>query len=145
MIKAIAYLSSNRANEMLDFYEKHFGAVIKTRIMANDKMFESSSEDMKMPEELAKDFVMNAEFEILGQTFMLSDSWEKKEVNNEGAAICFTFDGSNEEEVKMATDFYQGAVDSACQITMPLGKTEWTNMYAMFTDPFGISWMISAN
>lgn len=75
MFKSIPYLNSNRASEMLDFYEKHFDAVIISKVMADDKMFANSSEDMKMPAEIAKDFVMNAEFEILGQTFMLSDSW----------------------------------------------------------------------
>lgn len=82
---------------------------------------------------------MNAEFEILGQTFMLSDSWEKKEVNNEGVNICFTFDGSNEAEVAQAKDFYQSAVDAGCHVTMPIGETEWTKIYAMFDDPLGVS------
>lgn len=144
MIKAIPYLNSNRANEMLDFYEKNFGAVIKNKTMGDDKMFEDAPEEFKMPEEVAKNFVMNAEFEMLGQTFMLSDSWGKKEVNNEGVSICFTFDGSNEEEVALAKGLYEKAVESGCEITMPIGETEWTKTYAMFEDPFGISWMISA-
>lgn len=43
-----------------------------------------------------------------------------------------------------AKDFYESAVEAGCKIVMPLGETEWTKMYAMFDDPFGISWMISA-
>lgn len=145
MFKAIAYLNSNRASEMLDFYEKNFDAVVISKVMANDTMFANSSEDMKMPEEIAKDFVMNAEFEILEQTFMLSDTWEKQEINNQGANICFTFDGNNEAEIEQAKAFYNSALESGCKIIMPLGPTEWTKMYAMWDDPFGVTWMISAN
>ncbi|MBG9979413.1 VOC family protein [Facklamia lactis] len=144
MFKAIPYLCTDRANEMLEFYQEHFGAVVKNKTMGNDEKFKGSAEEFQMPEEVAKDFVMNAEFELMGQTFMVSDSWGKKPVNNEGASICFTFDGKNEAEVEQAKAFYQKALDTDCEITMPLGETEWTNLYAMFNDPFGITWMISA-
>lgn len=144
MFKAISYLSSNRANEMLDFYVEHFDAVVTSKVMGDDKMFEGAPEEFKMPEEVAKNFVMNASFEINGQTFMLSDSWGKEEVNNEGVSICFTFDGNDEDELQQAIKFYEKAVEAGCKVTMPLGETEWTKYYAMFEDPFGISWMISA-
>lgn len=144
MIQAVAYLNSNRANEMLDFYEKDFGAVIKSKIMADDEMFAGSGEDMKMPQNMARDFVMNAEFEILGQKFMVSDSWGKQEVNNQGANICFQFDGNNLEEVGKLESFYHRALEAGCKVQMPLGPTEWTRLFAMFDDPFGITWMLSA-
>lgn len=144
MFKAIVYLNTNRANEMLDFYQEHFGAKIISKTMGDDPMFAGSGEDMQMPAEMAKDFVMNAEFEILGQSFMASDTWGKEEIDNTGANVCFTFDGSNEEEVSQAKDFYQKAIEAGCEITMPLGETEWTKLFAMFDDPFGVSWMLSA-
>ncbi|RIM07845.1 VOC family protein, partial [Staphylococcus cohnii] len=28
--------------------------------------------------------------------------------------------------------------------TMPLDKTEWSELYGMFNDPFGVTWMINA-
>lgn len=145
MFKAVTYLNTNRASEMLAFYEDKFGAKIISKIMGDNEMFAGSSEDMQMPAEMAKDFVMNAEFEILGQTFMVSDSWGKREINNEGANVCFTFDCNNESEVAQAQSFYQSAVDAGCEIVMPMGATEWTKMYAMFNDPFGVTWMVSAN
>lgn len=145
MFKAIPYLNSNRASEMLAFYEKHFNAVIKSKTMADDDMFGHSFESMNISEEEAKEFIMNAELEILGQAFMLSDTWGKEEVDNQGVYICFVFDGEDETEVKQAKDFYQNALDGGCEVLMPLGETEWTRIYALFKDPFGISWMISAN
>lgn len=144
MFKAIVYLNTNRANEMLDFYQEHFDAKILSKVMGDDAMFADSAEDMQMPAGMAKDFVMNAEFEILGQSLMVSDTWGKREIDNTGANVCFTFDGNHPEEVARAKEFYHKAEAAGCEITMPLGETEWTSLFAMFDDPFGISWMLSA-
>ncbi|WP_232508190.1 VOC family protein [Macrococcoides bohemicum] len=107
-------------------------------------MFKDMPEKYKMPEEVAKQFVINAEFEILGERLMICDSWGQHEVNNEGISICFTFDGNNEEDVKKVKDFYHKAIEVGCKEVMPLGQTEWSKLYGYFNDPFGVTWMINA-
>nr|WP_243720009.1 VOC family protein [Macrococcus lamae] len=101
-------------------------------------------EEYKMPEEVAKNFVMNASFTLLDKTFMASDTWGNRDINNEGAQVCFIFDGNDEEAVNRVKDLFQKAELAGCKIPMPLGPTEWTNLYGSFTDPFGVSWMASA-
>nr|WP_243720560.1 hypothetical protein [Macrococcus goetzii] len=45
-------------------------------------MFKDMPEKYKMPEEVAKQFVINAEFEILGERLMISDSWGHRFVSH---------------------------------------------------------------
>lgn len=144
MIKAVTYFNFGNALEALTFYEEKLGAEIVSKTMGDDEMFKNLPEEYKMPDEVAKRFVMNAEFKILGQHFMVSSTQGERPVNNEGMNVCFTFDGNDEEDVKAATTFYQRALDAGCQETMPLGETEWSKLYGMFQDTFGVTWMINA-
>ncbi|WP_414044059.1 VOC family protein [Macrococcus sp. EM39E] len=144
MIKAVPYFNFHNTLEVLDFYEQHLGAKIISKTLGDDEMFKDMPADFKMPEDVAKQFVMNAEFEIFGERFMVSDTWGQKAVSNEGTSVCFTLDGNNEEEIKAATKFYNKAVAAGCKEEMPLGQTEWSKLYGHFNDPFGVTWMINA-
>ncbi|WP_411843317.1 VOC family protein [Salinicoccus sp. HZC-1] len=144
MFKAVQYFNFSNALEALEFYQKNFGARIISKSMADNEMFRESLEHMGMSLDEAENFVMNAEFEILGQHFMASSTWKQKEIDNEGASICFTFDGKDNEAVEKAKDFYGRAVEAGCKVDMELGPTEWTELFASIRDPYGISWMLSA-
>lgn len=144
MINAVTYLNFPNALEALTFYKEKFGASIINQTMGDDEMFKDLPPEYKMPEEIAKQFVMNAEFELLGQRFMVSDTMGQRSVTHEGISICFTFDGSSDEETKEVTSFFERAIEAGSEITMPLGATEWTKLYGMFKDPFGITWMVNA-
>ncbi|WP_213810792.1 hypothetical protein [Jeotgalicoccus sp. WY2] len=78
MIKAIQYFNYSNALEALEFYEKNFDAVINSRVLASDPMFADALDEMGMSQEDAETFLMNAEFEVLGQKFMASSTWEQK-------------------------------------------------------------------
>lgn len=144
MIKAVPYFNFHNTLEVLDFYEQHLGAKIISKTLGDDEMFKDMPDEFKMPDDVAKQFVMNAEFEIFAERFMVSDTWGQKEVSNEGTSVCFTFDGNNEEEIKAATKFYNKAIAAGCKEEMPLGQTEWSKLYGHFKDPFGVTWMINA-
>ncbi|MCG7418867.1 VOC family protein [Macrococcoides goetzii] len=144
MIKAVPYFIFHNTLEVLDFYEQHLGAKIISKTLGDDEMFKDMPDEFKMPDDVAKQFVMNAEFEIFAERFMVSDTWGQKEVSNEGTSVCFTFDGNNEEEIKAATEFYNKAIAAGCKEEMPLGQTEWSKLYGHFKDPFGVTWMINA-
>ncbi|ULG74582.1 VOC family protein [Macrococcus brunensis] len=144
MFKAVTYFNFAHFLEALDFYKNKLGARIINQTMGDDEMFKDMPAEYKMPDEVAKRFVMNAEFELLGERFMVSDTMGQRPVNNEGVNVCFTFDGNDAEAVEKAEAFFQQAIAAGCEETMPLGATEWTKLYGMFKDPFGITWMVSA-
>lgn len=144
MIKAITYFNFKNTAEVLEFYEENFGAELMTRTMGNDSVFEDVLKEYNMSEEEAKDFVMNAEFTILGKTFMASDIMGDKLVNNEAVNVCFTFDGDNDAERERVKEFYYKALEGGCKEIIPLQETEWTDLYGMFKDPYGITWMVNA-
>ena len=144
MIKAVTYFNFENSLEALEYYKNNFNAEVVTRTMGNDPIFRDMPDEYKMPEEVAKKFVMNAEFNILGKTFMVSDTMGNEPINNEGVNVCFTFDGDNDVERERITEFFYKAIERGCEEVMPLDKTEWTDLYGMFKDPFGITWMVSA-
>ncbi|WP_245573092.1 VOC family protein [Jeotgalicoccus psychrophilus] len=143
MIKAIQYFNYSNALEALEFYEKNFDAVINSRVLASDPMFADALDEMGMSQEDAETFLMNAEFEILGQKFMASSTWEQKEIDNSGAILAFTFDINNSDELEQVKQFYEKAIEAGCRADMEAGPTEWTEYFASFKDPYGINWMIS--
>ena len=144
MFNAVQYFNYSNALEALEFYERNFGAEVTGKVMADNDMFKGSLEQMGMDEAEAETFVMNAEFEIFDQKFLASSTWKQKEIDNEGASVCFVFDGKDTEAVHKAKTFYDQAVEAGCRVDMELGPTEWTELFASITDPYGVSWMLSA-
>ena len=142
MVEAIQYFNFPNANEALDFYEENFDAVITSKVLASDPMFEDGLEEMGMSQEDAESFVMNAEFEVLGQKFMVSTTWEKKEIDNSGANVTFVFNTSNQEYYDTVKQFYRKAIEAGCVADMEEGPTEWTEYFASFKIHL-VSWMIS--
>lgn len=143
MIQAVQYFNYSNALEALDFYENNFNAKVNTKVLASDPMFEKSLDEMGMSKEDAETFVMNAEFEILDQKFMASSTWGHEEIDNSGAAVAFTFDIKNAEELNQMKSFYSSAIEAGCRADMEAGPTEWSEYFASFKDPYGINWMIS--
>jgi len=56
-----------------------------------------------------------------------------------GNNISISVNTDTEEEAKRI----YAALSAGGQITMPLQKTFWAALYAMFTDQFGINWMVN--
>lgn len=138
MIQAVPYLNFQDSLEALAFYE-NLGATITSVTKMSDDMFaEMPAEEKRNP-----DFVMNAEFRLFGQRIYCSDSWGNQPVDHGGSNLCFTFDQSDTAEVSQIEALFAKAEELGCKISMPLGKSEWTDLFGMFTDPFGISWLLS--
>lgn len=139
-MKAVQYFNFQNSLAALNFYEKHLGATNIQRVSGDNEMFNDMPEEFQVP----PDFTMNASFEILGERFYCSDTWKNKKIDNSGAIVTFTFDHSNEADKAAAQAFFDKAVEAGCEVTMPLGATEWSEFYGMFNDPFGVTWMINA-
>ena len=123
-MKTIQYFNFKNSLAALNFYEQHLGAANIHRVGGDDGRFN------EMPEEyqVDGDFTMHATFEILGQTFYRTHTWKNKKIANSGAIVTF----------------FENAINGGCVATMELGQTEWSPLYGMFNDPFGVTWMISA-
>lgn len=139
-MKSVQYFNFQNSLAALDFYEKNLGATDIQRVGGDHEMFADMPEEYQVD----KNFTMNASFKILGETFYCSDTWKNKKIDNSGAIVTFTFDYHNEAEKQLAIDFFNKAIIAGCEETMPLGKTEWSNLYGMFNDPFGVTWIINA-
>ncbi len=138
MIKAVPYLNFQNSLEALAFYEKLGATITAVTKMSDDMFAEMPAEEKRNP-----DFVMNAEFTLFGQRIYCSDSWGNQPVDHDGSNLCFTFDQTDAAEVSQIEALFAKAEELGCQISMPLGKSEWTELFGMFTDPFGISWLLS--
>lgn len=139
-MKAIPYFNFPNTKEVLAFYEK-IGAKNIRILLASDEMFADMSPEMapKDPDE----FVMNAEFELFGNTIYASDSWDRRDVDHSGSNISFVFTLSNDNEVQAVKDFFDKAIENGFTVEMPLEASEWTELFGMLKDPFGLSWMFS--
>lgn len=58
---------------------------------------------------------------------------------NVGNNFAISINTDSEEE---ATNLFNG-LSAGGQVTMPLGKTFWGAFFGMFTDKFGIQWMVN--
>lgn len=139
-MKVVPYLNFAHSKEVLAFYEK-LGAKTTELFLADDAMFADMPDDVR-PEN-PSEFVMNAGFEVLGNLIYLSDTMGNTEVDHSGSNLCFTFDQHDESEVQKVKDFFQNAIDQGCEVEMPLEPSEWSELFGMFRDPYGVSWMFS--
>ncbi|GGI42475.1 VOC family protein [Mammaliicoccus stepanovicii] len=134
------YFNFQNSIEALKFYEEKLGATDIMRIAGNDERFKDAPDEFKLPES----FTMNASFTLLGQTFLCSDTWQNKEIDNEGAQVCFQFKYDNEADREAIVDLFNKAEEAGCKMDMKLDKVEWSPMFGSFTDPFGVTWMANA-
>ena len=141
MVKHYQYFNFQNAREAIDYYKDNFNASLVSIQMMDDAMFEDTSEFKDVPAEVKENFVMNAEIEILGHGFYISDTWNGRDINNEGAMMAFVFDLETEREQMVS--FYEQAVASGVDVQMPMDETEWTSMFASFRDKYGVNWMLS--
>ncbi len=140
MVQVVPYLNFAHSKEVLGFYEK-LGATVKELILADDAMFADMPENERPKN--SNEFVMNASIEVLGNVIFLSDSWGNRPVDHEGSNVSFVFDQKDKNEVAKVQAFFKNAIDLGCEETMPLAPSEWSEIFGMFTDPYGVSWMFS--
>jgi len=141
MVKHFQYFNFQNALEAIDYYKNNFGASLVSIQMMDDAMFEDTSEFKDVPADVKRNFVMHAEIEIMGHGFYISDTWNGKSINNEGAMMAFVFDLKTEKNQMVS--FYEQAVASGVDVQMPMEETEWTPMFASFRDKHGVNWMLS--
>lgn len=100
-------------------------------------------EGMPPVSESAKDQIMHISLPISKETILLgSDTggeWGANYKQGTNFSISINTD-TTEEADRIFTQLSNGG-----HITMPMNKTFWGSYFGMFTDKFGVSWMVSAD
>ncbi len=136
MAQVNPYLTFNgNCEEAFNFYKSVFGGefpyIGRFKDMPSDKPLS--------PE--AGELIMHVSLQISKETVLMgSDSSEAfGQVINMGNNISLSINTENEDE---ATRLFNGLSEGG-QITMPMSKTFWGAFFGMFTDKFGINWMVN--
>ena len=127
-----AYLNyDGQCREAFQLYERVLGG----QITMIHTFGESPMADQTPPE--LKDWVMHVRLEVGDQVLMGSDAPPPHFDKPQGISISIgTRDPDEAERI------FNGLSEGG-QVTMPLQKTFWAERFAMFTDRFGIPWMVN--
>ena len=138
MTKLNPYLNfKGTCEEAFDFYKSVFGSefLIVSR-------FKDMPENPDYPVvESDKEKIMHISLPISNETVLFgcdtSQAFEKSAVS--GNNISLSIDTDTIEE---ATRIFNG-LSAGGIVTMPLNKTFWDAYFGMFTDKYGINWMVN--
>lgn len=135
MAQVNPYLTFNGTCEAaFNFYKSVFGG---------DFPYIGRFKDMPGNEvpEAAKELIMHVSLPISKETTLMgSDSSDAfGQVTTIGNNISISINTESEDE---ARKIFEG-LSAGGKITMPLDKTFWGAFFGMFTDKFGINWMVN--
>ena len=134
-MKVQSYLTfGGRCEEALEFYKKAAGAEV-TALM---RWKESPDTSMKPPAGF-EEKIMHANFNIGETQIMADDGMSEKAAEFKG--ITLSIGVSNDSEAERIFT----ALSAGGSVQMPLAKTFWTSSFGMFTDKFGVPWMVNVD
>lgn len=134
MLKAMeVYLvTDGNGLEAIEFYKEALGATVE-----QVNLYKVFLPDC--PKEL-ENFVMNAQFRLNGQRFMLSDNNpEMPYTAGDNITVALITD-----DAETAQDLFTKLSKDAKAIAMELQAVPWSPAYGNLTDKFGINWQINA-
>ncbi|MGF0112756.1 VOC family protein [Streptococcus sp. SGI.013] len=118
--------------EAIEFYKEALGATVEQVNLYKDFLPDC-------PKEL-ENFVMNAQFRLNGQRFMLSDNNpEMPYTAGDNITVALITD-----DAETAQDLFTKLSKDAKAIAMELQAVPWSPAYGNLTDKFGINWQINA-
>jgi PhnB protein len=132
------YLNFNgNCEEAFNFYKAAFGGEFQYIGRFNEM---PPSDEYKMSESDANK-IMHVSLPIGDGTFLMgSDTggeWAPSFVQGNNFSISINTSGKDE------ADKLFNSLSGGGKVTMPLNKTFWSEYFGMFTDKFGINWMVS--
>mgnify|MGYP001082654568 CR=1 FL=1 len=95
-----------------------------------------------MPDEM-KDSIMHVSLPISKETTLMGSDTGGEWAPNHTVGNNFSI-SINTDSKEKAEEYFNGLADGG-HVTMPLGKTFWSDCYGMLTDKFGINWMVSCD
>ena len=125
------YLSfRDNAREAMEFYQTVFGGKLEMQTFKEFHASQDPSEDHKIMHS-----VLTADNGIV---FMASDTPNSMEYRT-GTNMSMSLSGDNETELRG----YYEKLSAGGTIGMPLEKAPWGDLFGMFTDKFGVSWLVN--
>ena len=125
------YLSfKDNTREAMEFYRTVFGGKLQLNTFKELNASQDPSED-----NLVMHSVLEAEN---GITFMASDTPNRMEYRS-GTNMSMSLSGDNEAELKA----YFEKLSAGGMVAMPLEKAIWGDSFGMFTDKFGVQWLVN--
>ncbi|WP_234108587.1 VOC family protein [Chryseobacterium sp. R2A-55] len=139
MAQVNAYLTFNgNCEEAFNFYKSVFGGEFPYIGHFGDM---PPSEDGKQVAEADKDKIMHVSLPISQETILMgSDTggeWASNHVAGNNISLSVNTDSKEE-----ADRIFNG-LSAGGKITMPLAETFWGAYFGMWTDKFGIHWMVN--
>jgi len=120
----------DNAREAMEFYKSVFGGKLDLTTFKEGHSSNNPTEDNR---------IMHAMLEASnGITFMAADTPQGMEYK-EFAGISMSLSGDNEPELR---GYFEKLSDGG-QVTMQLEKAPWGDTFGMFTDKFGVQWMVN--
>jgi PhnB protein len=130
------YLTFNgNCEEAFNFYKSVFGGDFDYL-----GRFKDMPSENPIPEEQGEK-IMHVTLKISDETVLMGSdtSPEFGQVSDFGNNISLSINASTEEDAeRLFNNLSEGG-----RITMPLEKTFWGALFGMFTDKFGINWMVN--
>ncbi|HEX6478612.1 MAG TPA: VOC family protein [Ktedonobacteraceae bacterium] len=125
------YLSfRDNAREAMEFYKTVFGGKLEMQTFKDLHASQDPGEDNKIMHS-----VLTADNGIV---FMASDTPNSMEYRT-GTNMSMSLSGDNETELRG----YYEKLSAGGTIGMPLEKAPWGDTFGMFTDKFGVSWLVN--
>lgn len=122
---------AGNCREAFATYQKIFGGEL-TLITHEDMPMEGLSDDWK-------DKILHAHLEVDGHVIMGSDRPPEYYAPPTSMYVSLQFDEADE------ADRVYNALSEGGSIEMPIGETPWAYRFGMFTDRFGIPWIVNCN
>lgn len=116
--------------EAMTAYAAIFGGEITMMMTGSDMPEMGVSKDKE-------DWIMHSELAFKGGTLMASDDLMEGTTGMAGCSVMMEFDSV--DEAKSAYD----ELTKGGSVIMPFAPTPWAEGFAMLTDRFGTSWMLS--
>ena len=125
------YLSfKDNTREAMEFYRTVFGGKLDLSTFKDYHASQEPSED---------NLIMHSVLEAdNGITIMASDTPNRMEYRP-GTNMSMSLSGDNEAELKA----YFEKLSAGGLVTMPLEKAMWGDSFGMFTDKFGVQWLVN--
>lgn len=134
MVTLNPYLNfTNNAEEVLNFYKSVFGGDVDVT------RFGDMPESVETPiAEEHKNLVMHGLLKSDDFQLMVSDS-APMGPSQPGGSIRLSLSGDDEAKL---TKYYEG-LSAGGKVEMPLAKAPWGDTFGMFTDKYGVDWMVN--
>lgn len=122
----------DNAREAMSFYHSVLGGELTFSTFGESGMSDDPAEAEK---------IMHAQLLADGgMTLMAADTPPGMDHHGTGSSISISLSGENEAELRG----YWDGLSAGGSVMMPFEKAPWGDIFGMFTDKFGINWMVNA-